>query len=155
MATPFRWLGRRLAYIALAAAGAALALFAYGRIVTADLLDGDNLGKYTYPPSDCHEPGADAGDPINIVFYADAAPWKLEYYFGLYHGWGDNGGETQYFQTWGWCSEMDGQPSSRGGPSDRYHARHQRGLDAAGQLTGGFTYSRALHDSGAGPRPLV
>jgi hypothetical protein len=134
MTRPLLWLGKRLGYIGLAAAGAALALFAYSRIVTADITNGDNLGKYTYPSSDCHENEDEAGDPINVVFVDDAAKENLDYYFELYHGWGDNGGETQYFKTWGWCSEMDGQPSSGGLQMTRYHARYQRGLDATGEV---------------------
>jgi hypothetical protein len=134
MARPFLWLGKRLAYIALAVAGALLALFAYSKIATADLLEGDNLGKYTYTSSDCHEPDADARDPINVVFWHDASPWALWYYFEQYHGWVNNGGETQYFQTNGSCSVMDGQPSSAAAGLSRYHARHQRGLDATGEV---------------------
>jgi hypothetical protein len=106
---PFIWLAKRLAYVALAVIGAALALFAYTRIGNADITYGGNLGKYTYPSSDCHEADDDAEDPINVVFYDDAAADSLDYYFDLYHGWGDNGGETQYFKTWGNCYEMDGQ----------------------------------------------
>ena len=134
MTRPLVWLGKRLACITLAGAGAALVLFAYSRIATADITNGDNLGKYTYPSSDCHENEDEAGDPINVLFWDDAAGVNLDYYFDLYHGWGDNDGETQYFQTWGWCSEMDGQPSSGGLQMTRYHARYSRGLDATGEV---------------------
>jgi len=132
MTTTFFWLGKRLGLISLALVGAGLALFIYTRVGSATIADGDNVGHYTYPSSDCHEADADAEDPINVVFYDGAAKAWLNYYFGLYHGWGDNGGETQYFKTWGNCYEMEGQPSSNLGPRDRYHARYHRGLNSSG-----------------------
>ena len=138
MTRPFLSLGRRLTYLALALLGAGLALLAYTKIGTADV--GDHVRNYTFASSDCQEDDQDAEDPINVVFFDDAAAVNLDYYFDLYHGWGDNGGETQYFKIWSNCYEMDGQPSSNWGPRDRYHARYHRGLDAIGEVEDDLTW---------------
>jgi len=132
MTRPSLSLGRRLTYLALALLGAGLALLAYTKIGTADI--GDHVRNYTFASSDCQEDDQHAEDPINVVFFDDAAAVNLDYYFDLYHGWGDNGGETQYFKMWSNCYEMDGQPSSNRGHRDRYHARYHRGLDAIGEV---------------------
>jgi hypothetical protein len=132
MTRPLFWVGKRLALISLALVGAGFALVVYTRIGSANITNGDNLGKYTYRTTDCHETDADAGDPINVVFYDGATKQDLDYYFNLYHGWGDNGGETQYFKTNGVCNEMDAQPSSRRWGLSRYHARYHRGLNSGG-----------------------
>jgi hypothetical protein len=127
-------LGKRLSLVALAGLGAVLALVVYGELARADISLGSNLGEYTYRSSDCNEPDADAADPVNVIFYDDATQSNLDYYFNLYHGWGDNDGETQYFKTWYNCYEMDGQPSSGQMGVTRYHARYQRGLDPWGNV---------------------
>jgi hypothetical protein len=126
------WLGKRMALLSLVVGGGALALFAYSRIGKTAITPGLNFGKYTYSSSDCHEPDASAEDPINVVFYNEAPKAWLDYYFNLYHGWGDNDGETQYFKTNGLCHVMDGQPSSRKMGFTRYHARYSRGRTSSG-----------------------
>jgi hypothetical protein len=151
MTRPFLWFAKRLAFISLAVAGAALALFAYSRIGRADITPGINFGKYTYSSSDCHEADESAEDPINVVFYDDAPKYSLDYYFNLYHGWGDNGGETQYFKTNGLCHVMDGQPSSQGAGVTRYHARYSRGRTSSGvvdydQLWGDYSVAAAHYE---------
>jgi len=132
MLGPLFWLGKRLALISLAFVGAAVALIVYSNVGQAGIANGDIVGKYTYRTTDCSEDDQNAADPINVVFYRGATKQDLDYYISLLDGWGDHGGETQYFKTNGQCNPMDGQPSS--GTSTRYHARYHRGLKADGTV---------------------